>query len=198
MPIMDRMSTPIVSYVTGGQRTAMQNIETSEKWQRRVRLVRWGSSVLYFTWTQSLWAPLIFLGRNEFAFRLQTNIYLWQCLLKGSRNRPLAWWRQFTAKTRMLLVASTGRLIFEIGQTVDSCVSQKRENLRFSTCLTILRSYSIYMFSLGTILSPKRNWKQCLCKIWGDKQRVLWYFPKWPVVSVFSRERSNLNKKAFW
>ena len=31
------------------------------------------------------------------------------------------------------------------------------------------------------IVSPKRNWKQCLCKSWGDKQRVLWYFPKWPI-----------------
>ena len=30
-------------------------------------------------------------------------------------------------------------------QTVDSCVSQKRENLRFSTFLTPLRSYSIYL-----------------------------------------------------
>ena len=23
--------------------------------------------------------------------------------------------------------------------------------------------------------------KQCLCKMWRDKQRVLWYFRKWPV-----------------
>ena len=30
-------------------------------------------------------------------------------------------------------------------QTVGSCVSQKRENLRFSTCLTLLRTYSIYL-----------------------------------------------------
>ena len=30
-------------------------------------------------------------------------------------------------------------------QTVGSCVSQKHENLRFSTCLTLLRSYSIYL-----------------------------------------------------
>ena len=30
----------------------------------------------------------------------------------------------------------------------------------------------------------KRNRKQCLCKIWGDKQRVLWYFPKWPIEHV--------------
>ena len=30
-------------------------------------------------------------------------------------------------------------------QTVDSCVSQKRENLRFSTCLSLLRSHSIYL-----------------------------------------------------
>ena len=30
-------------------------------------------------------------------------------------------------------------------QTVDSCVSQKPENLRFSTCITLLKSYSIYL-----------------------------------------------------
>ena len=30
-------------------------------------------------------------------------------------------------------------------QTVDCCVSQKRENLRFSTSLTLLKSYSIYL-----------------------------------------------------
>ena len=40
MHIMDRMSTPIVSHVTGGQRTVIRNIETSETWQGQVRLVR--------------------------------------------------------------------------------------------------------------------------------------------------------------
>ena len=30
-------------------------------------------------------------------------------------------------------------------QTVSSCVSQKHDNLRFSTCLTLLTSYSIYL-----------------------------------------------------
>ena len=30
-------------------------------------------------------------------------------------------------------------------QTVGSCVSQKHENFRFSTCLILLRSYSIYL-----------------------------------------------------
>ena len=30
-------------------------------------------------------------------------------------------------------------------QTVGSCVSPKHENLRFSTCLTLLRSYSIHL-----------------------------------------------------
>ena len=40
---------------------------------------------------------------------------------------------------------------------------------------------ALFLFSLGTIVIPKRNWKQCLCKIWGHKQRVLWYFPNWPI-----------------
>ena len=28
----------------------------------------------------------------------------------------------------------------------------------------------------------QRNWQQCFCKIWGDKQGVLWYFPKLSIV----------------
>ena len=44
MPIMDQVSipmpNPMVSYVTGGQRTVIQNIETSETWRGRVRIVR--------------------------------------------------------------------------------------------------------------------------------------------------------------
>jgi len=38
-----------------------------------------------------------------------------------------------------------------------------------------------FLFSPWTIVRLKRNWKQCLCKIWGDKQKVLWYFPEWPI-----------------
>ena len=41
----------------------------------------------------------------------------------------------------------------------------------------------IVFISLGTIVRPKINWKQSLCKIWRDKQKVLWYFPKWPIKS---------------
>ena len=47
---------------------------------------------------------------------------------------------------------------------------------------------ALFLFSLGTIVSPKRNWKQCLHQIWGDKQRVFWYFPKWPII-----EKNTLN-----
>ena len=43
-----------------------------------------------------------------------------------------------------------------------------------------------HCLSLGTIGSPKRNWKQDLCKILVDKQRVLWYFLKWPIMSCRS------------
>ena len=41
-----------------------------------------------------------------------------------------------------------------------------------------------FQFSHGTYKGPKRKQKQCLCKIWGDKQRVLWYFPKWPMAAT--------------
>ena len=35
---------------------------------------------------------------------------------------------------------------------------------------------ALLLFSLGTIVSPRRKWKQCLCKILEEKQRVLSYF----------------------
>ena len=41
-------------------------------------------------------------------------------------------------------------------------------------------AWALFSVSLGAILTPKRNWKQCLCKIWGWQARVLWY------VRVFS------------
>ena len=41
-------------------------------------------------------------------------------------------------------------------------------------------SKALSSVSLGSENGPKRNWKQCLCKICGDKQRELWY------VMVFS------------
>ena len=28
-------------------------------------------------------------------------------------------------------------------------------------------NFALFLFSLGTIVIPKRTWKQCLCKIWG-------------------------------
>ena len=45
-------------------------------------------------------------------------------------------------------------------------------------------NYALALFpvSLGTYNGPERKQKQCLCKIWGDKQRVLWYFPNWPIM----------------
>ena len=34
---------------------------------------------------------------------------------------------------------------------------------------------ALFPVSLGNYNGPKRKQKQCLCKIWGDKQRVLWF-----------------------
>ena len=43
-----------------------------------------------------------------------------------------------------------------------------------------------FCFLLLPFKSPKRNWKQCLCNIWGDKQRVLWYCTKWPISKMYA------------
>ena len=37
-------------------------------------------------------------------------------------------------------------------------------------------AYELFSISLEAIVSPKRNWKQCLCTILEGQQRVLWYF----------------------
>ena len=54
-------------------------------------------------------------------------------------------------------------------QTVVSCVSQKRENLRFSTCLILLRSYSIY---LGNIQERSLN-KSSFSVFWQKENFIL-------------------------
>ena len=42
-------------------------------------------------------------------------------------------------------------------------------------CLSSVSSF------LGTSNGPERKQKQCLCKIWGDKEIVSWYCPQWPI-----------------
>ena len=37
-----------------------------------------------------------------------------------------------------------------------------------------------FQFLLGLTTVPRENKNNAYAKIWGDKQRVLWYFPKWP------------------
>ena len=54
---------------------------------------------------------------------------------------------------------------------------------KYRNTLSVLQNFAkaLLLFSLGTIVSPRRKWKHCLCKFGGDKQRVLWYFPNWPI-----------------
>ena len=63
---------------------------------------------------------------------------------------------------------------------------------------------------LGPFLSPKRNWKQSLCKIWGDNEEYYGFFPKWPItvfpqtllsvafLLTFSQFLLNLDYEAIW
>ena len=34
----------------------------------------------------------------------------------------------------------------------------------------------LFLFSLGTIVSPRRSWKQCLCKILGGQTKSIMIF----------------------
>ena len=52
-----------------------------------------------------------------------------------------------------------------------------------------------FLFSLGTIVSTKRNWKQSLCKIWGGgggtkSIMVLSEVANWPFGLAFKRKNS--------
>ena len=53
-------------------------------------------------------------------------------------------------------------------QTVGSYVSQKHEILRFSTCLTLLRSYSIY---LGN--RQERSLNESFLRVWQKENLIL-------------------------
>ena len=59
--------------------------------------------------------------------------------------------------------------VYDKRQTVRSCVSQKHENLRFSTCLTLLRSYSIY---LGNTQERSLN-KSSFSVFWHEENFIL-------------------------
>ena len=41
-----------------------------------------------------------------------------------------------------------------------------------------MKTYFLSSYCLKAIVSAKRNWTQCLCKILKEQQRVLWYFQK--------------------
>ena len=47
---------------------------------------------------------------------------------------------------------------------------------KYLNTLFVLQNFAkaLFLFSFGTIVSPRRKWKHCLCKILEDNQRVLW------------------------
>lgn len=63
-------------------------------------------------------------------------------------------------------------------------------------CLStkVLPTYC-FLFSLVTIVSPRRIWKQCLCTILTEKQRVLWYYLKQTVRNELWRKFTYLIRK---
>ena len=77
------------------------------------------------------------------------------------------------------------------------CNRPFRKILKYSLFVPPNFAQALFLFLfIGTIVSPKRNWKPCLFKIWGDKRRVLWYFPKWPIRLIyFCHERTTLTSE---
>ena len=69
MPIMDQMSTPLVSYVMGGQRTVIRNIEISETWRGQVHVSNTMrvECIIFYLDPKSV-GLLIFLGKKRVHF----------------------------------------------------------------------------------------------------------------------------------
>ena len=41
---------------------------------------------------------------------------------------------------------------------------------------------------------PRENKNNAYAKIWGDKKRVLWYFPNWPIERLFFLQKSRADR----
>ena len=80
----------------------------------------------------------------------------------------------------ILLGVNLTKTIMEVGQ-FKKC----RDTLCFST--KVLPTYC-FLFSLLTIVSPRRIWKQYFCTILTEKQRVLWYYLKQNMRNEFWRK----------
>ena len=82
----------------------------------------------------------------------------------------------------ILLGLNLTKTIMEVGQ-FKKC----RDTLCLST--KVLPTYCfLFLFSLLTIVSPRRIWKQCLCTILTEKQRVLRYYLKQTIRNEFWRK----------
>ena len=53
----------------------------------------------------------------------------------------------------------------------------------------------LIQFLLGLTMVPREN--KCLFKIWGDKQRVLWYFAQWPINSTLMQQQCIFGNQIF-
>ena len=78
---------------------------------------------------------------NEYNYNISINRKF-----MSSRIKALTWeaWVMCTIQY-FTHIREVMHYVYGKRQTVDSGVAQKRENLRFSTCLTLLKSYAIYL-----------------------------------------------------
>ena len=70
----------------------------------------------------------------------------------------LSYANRFHVAVRLFSNREVKHYVYGKRQTVDSCTSQKRENLRFSTFLTFVRTYSIFLTSFpGSLFQRLRE-----------------------------------------
>ena len=91
------------------------------------------------------------------------------------KDRKTVGYSGYCAETwmRMLRIQSALTACVQWRPRFNFCRSGKYYN---TLCLSTQILNNHCLFSLGNIVSPKRNRTHCLFKIWVDKQRVLWYF----------------------
>ena len=85
--------------------------------------------------------------------------------------------RSLCRPTNELLI--TGVLSSSVVIACDQCLESRGFNSRLQHNF-FFPSASLHIYhSIYYDDKIQKNWKQWLCKIWGDKQRALWSMGKW-------------------
>ena len=92
-------------------------------------------------------------------------------------------WLSLCRSTNDLLI--TGVLSSSVVIASDQCLKGRGFNSHLELNCFSWVFLLIHIIPFITKMKPRRNWKQWLCKIWGDKQGPLWSMGKWWIFMVY-------------